>query len=48
MEEIVEYVPLLGFQRYRPYFDDTPAPTVKAKNTEPIVTEIDTQGKMIS
>ena len=48
MEEIAEYVPLLGFQRYRPYFDDTPAPTVKAKSTEPTVTEIDTKGQIIS
>ncbi|KAK5790242.1 hypothetical protein VI817_007529 [Penicillium citrinum] len=46
MEEIVEYVPLLGFQRYRPYFDDGPTPTMKAKDLDPIITEADAEGKI--
>lgn len=33
MDEVVEFVPLLGFQRYRPYFDDTPTPKVNQKTT---------------
>ncbi|KAJ5233767.1 uncharacterized protein N7469_005533 [Penicillium citrinum] len=48
MEEIVEYVPLLGFQRYRPYFDDGPTPTMKAKDLDPIITEADAEVHDIS
>lgn len=44
MDEIVEFVPLLGFQRYRPYFDDTPTPA--KKQTEKPATELDTASKL--
>ncbi|KAJ5965402.1 hypothetical protein N7481_012116 [Penicillium waksmanii] len=45
MDEIIEFVPLLGFQRYRPYFDDTPTPA--KKQTEKPATELDTTTQQI-
>lgn len=44
MDEIIEFVPLLGFQRYRPYFDDTPTPA--KKQTEKPVIELDTASRL--
>jgi hypothetical protein len=44
MDEIVEFVPLLGFQRYRPYFDDTPLPSRKPDQKP--TTILDTTSKL--